>query len=61
MILAQGAVTVDHQQSSAEEWENIPKPGQVGGAHVQVGWGEPGGGQEMVPARPHLGGRNDSK
>ena len=31
----------------------------MGGAHVQAGGGEPGGGQEMVPVRPHLGGRSD--
>ena len=48
-----------HQQPLAEEWENIPNPGQVGGAHVQAGGRQPGGGQDMVPARPHLGGRND--
>ena len=44
-----------------KEWEDIPSPGQVGGAHVQAGGGEPGGGQEMVPVRLHLGGRNDPK
>ena len=33
-----------------KEWEDSPSPGQVGGAHVQAGGGQPGGGQEMVPA-----------
>ena len=44
-----------------KEWEDSPSLRQVGGAHFQEGRGRTGGGQEMVPARPHLSARNDPK
>ena len=47
--------------ATEKEWKDSPSSRQVGGAHVQTGGGQPGGGQEMAPTRVLMGGRDDPK